>query len=92
MDVQEMLGGGLLSAYLDVNQKKGLPRCETAPFGWVESCHKKQSANPCDGGGSDFGRSGIIGFHEITNNKNGIRRVGNQYFHYNSILTTSVAQ
>ena len=27
-----------------------------------------------------FGRSGIIGFHEITNNKNGIRVIGNQYF------------
>ena len=28
-----------------------------------------------------FGRSGIIGFHEITNNKNGVRVIGNQYFH-----------
>ena len=31
--------------------------------------------------GLALGRSGIIGFHGITNNKNGIRAVGNQYFH-----------
>ena len=27
-----------------------------------------------------YGRSVIIGFHEITNNKNGVRVIGNQYF------------
>lgn len=27
------------------------------------------------------GPSGIIGFHEITNDKNGIRVAGNQYFY-----------
>jgi len=38
------------------------------------------------------GRSGIIGFHEITNNKNGIWVFGNQYFQHNIIVSISAAQ